>query len=440
MSISINERLEDGIATGRLLVGQLYYPGKQATHQTDRKKLGVSRVSQAGDPILYRPATDWEEIAICQFLEAFVYPDQSPPVIAFQYLSFLPDLYGKSFDRSCLTEAITAVAFARLANLQQANTDLSLRARKAYASALSLVNRSMSVPEQRKSDEVLATLCLLAKYELIAGDATDRLFQSHERGQAALIGERHHVEWLRSDVGVGLFRLVYIRHLLNCVATGERPSVNLGQNACELAFPEPCVRKLMGLTYRIAALRYNAAQLVCEFDSPNQTDQLAEDAVKLDAAMTELLRELPAGMRYYTIDDHAQGFDRGYSPPLINIFQDLQHASFWHVFFYGLLHVQQTLLQYASYPNTLSIADLRMRLLSNVDDICASVPYALNEDCSSAFITTKGGGAVAAHYLTWLLTAASSIQIVPAAQKEWMAGRLSYIGFAHGIKEALMHA
>lgn len=418
-------------------------PGKQPTNQIRQKPLRVDDLCREIDPVTYRPETDWQEVAICQFLEDFVYPDQSSPVIAFQYLSFLPALYNKNSARSCLTEAISAVAFARLANQNRAD-DLSLRARKAYANALSLVNKSMSVPEMRKSDHVLTSLCLLAKYELFSGDANIHVWQSHERGQAALICERD-PEWLRSDVGASLFRLVYIRHLLNCVAQSERPAIYLDQHSQDLAFPAPCLRNLMGLIDKIANLRYDAAtQLPQKFKHPKEACRLAEEAIKIDADITTLVKELPAEMEYYSIVNNlksAKGIGKGYVPKVINIFQDLQHASFWHVFFYARLHVLETLLQCSSFQLQFQSEELRTRLLKTVDDICASVPFALNEtNCHKAFITTKGGRAVAAHYLIWLLVAASSATGVPDAQREWISDRLAFIGFVHGIKEALAYA
>ena len=414
----------------------------QPTSHMRQKKLRVEHLRRKIDPIAYRPETDWEEVAICQFLEDFVYPKQSSPVVAFQYLSFLPDLYSRNSAHSCLTEAISAVALARLANQTRA-TDLSFRARKAYANALGLVNKSMSVPEMRKSDQLLTSLCLLAKYELLSGDANAHLWQSHDKGQAALICERD-AEWLRSDIGASLFRLVYIRHLLHCVAQSERPAIGLDRQSRDLAFPAPSLRKLMGLIGKIANLRCDAAtHLHQKFEDSEEKCRLAEEAVKIDAAMTTLIKELPADVNYNSIANNlesAEGAVKGYAPKMINIFQDLQHASFWHVFLYGRLHVLQILLQYSSFQLEFEPQELRARLLKTVDDICASVPFAMNENCHKAFITTEGGRAVAAHYLVWLLAAASSATGVPDAQKEWISGRLAYIGFEHGVKEALLHA
>ena len=128
-------------------------------------------------------------------------------------------------------------------------------------------------------------------------------------------------------------------------------------------------------------------------------------------------------------------------PNTINIFRDLQQASFWHVLFFARVHVLQTMLSFSRFQLKFAPAHLHSRLQSTVDCICSSVPYALSEkNCDKAFITTQEGRAVAAHYLVWMLATASSVAGVPNAQLEWISDRLTYIGYAHGIKTALMYA
>ncbi|KAK5744136.1 hypothetical protein LTR17_002166 [Elasticomyces elasticus] len=389
--------------------------GVQPTNKPRLKPLQLDSRNH-GDPLLYRPGTNSEEVAVCRFLENFVYPEQTSPVLAFQYLHFLPHLYSKNSAQSCLTEAVTAVALACLANQNRAPADLALRARKAYANALSLVRKSMSMSETRKDDRVLTSLCLLTKYEAVTGDADVQLGQAHDKGQAALVLERDD-EWLRSDVGISLFRLVYIRHLLNCVAQSQRPAIHPDEQSLELAFPAPNLH----------------------FE---ESCRLAQGAVKATSGLTTLMKELPAEMMYFSIANMTPSCTAaGYAPKRNNIFQDLQHASFWHVFFYGFIQALQVLLHYSSFQLNFTPEDLRKCLLKTVDDICASVPFVLNErEYDKAFLTTKSGGAVAAHYLIWLLSAAAGVPGVPDAQREWLSDRLIHIGHVHGIKDALVPA
>ena len=200
----------------------------------------------------------------------------------------------------------------------------------------------------------------------------------------------------------------------------------------------------MVLVQQIANLRYDAAMsLHHKFQDSDDACRIVQASMTIDADMTTLVNELPADMNYQTQVNHpipTKGVE-GYMPNTINIFRDLQQASFWHVLFFARVHVLQTILSFSRFQLEFAPADLHSRVQSTVDDICSSVPYALNEkNCDKAFITTQEGRAVAAHYLVWMLATASSVAGVPNAQLEWISDRLTYIGYAHGIKTALVYA
>lgn len=425
----------------------------QVSHEVIRQRAAqVGYLRKVCTPTAYRPTTDWEQTAICQFLASFVYLDQRTPVVAFQYFNFLPDLYGSSSTSSCMTEAIAAVALARLGNVNRA-VEIDARAKKAYANALGMVNKSIMDPKERKTDQILTTLCLLAKYELVTGQANDQLFQAHETGQAALIAERDQGEWLKTNVGINLFRLVYMRHLMTCIATSKAPAIELGPGSLELAYAgAPCMQALLGLIRRTADLRHETENhLYHECNSAADTYRLVKCALGVDAEMVALAEVVPLEMRYHTMVNRRDSADVRptdvWTPPAINIFRSLQHASFWHVYFYTHLHVLQSLLQLCTSHRSAFCPrkDLQARLLKVIDEICASIPDTLNERGSSgttngAFTTEKDGSAVAGHYLTWSLVVAKATPGVPPAQQQWMKGRLEWIGYSHGIGEALRRA
>lgn len=384
----------------------------------------------------YRPETDWEGQAIYNFMETFVYPERKSPENAFQYLNFLPSLYNKYSIRSCLTEAISAVSLALLAN-QTHSTTLSLRARKTYVNALTLVNTSMKEPLSQNSDHVLATLCLLTKYEIVCSsrDArSDDLWASHENGQAALIAQRG-VKQLQTEVGASLFRLVYIRQIMNCISKCEEPAIRLTSETWALAFPTPYLRRLMELITRIANLRYATAAPL----SAQEACSVAETAAQIDGDISMFIESLPVNLHYHTRPNALSATGIAYAPPQIHIFRDLQHASLWHVLWYAHIYLLQTLLQFSNYQLTHQPSTLRAHLKDTVDDICASV--LLNDaDCPQVFVADRGGKAVAAHYLIWVLAAASSVPDVSEAQQEWISGRLRTIGGVYGIRQALVFA
>ncbi len=114
-----------------------------------------------------RPAlsTDWEYLALSQFFDNFVSPHQATRINAFPYLDFLPTIYNRDAQNSPLNDVVLAVALAHFAN-QKSSQEIHLKARRLYARSLSSIIQSLKSPAAMASDEVLATLCLLTKYEV----------------------------------------------------------------------------------------------------------------------------------------------------------------------------------------------------------------------------------------------------------------------------------
>ena len=107
--------------------------------------------------------TDWHQQAICQFFHDYVIPVDSKGRGGF--LVFLPDLYQQNQGAHFLVEAVQAVSMASLAS-RKSMPHLMIRARRSYGKALALVNMALDHEEQKKSDELQASLLLLTKYEV----------------------------------------------------------------------------------------------------------------------------------------------------------------------------------------------------------------------------------------------------------------------------------
>ena len=106
--------------------------------------------------------TDWDQQAICLFFEDYVIPVEMGRG---GYLSFLPDLYRQHQDIAYLSKALHAVSMASLAN-RTSMSHLVVRARRSYGEALTLINVALNDERLAKSDELLASLMLLTKYEV----------------------------------------------------------------------------------------------------------------------------------------------------------------------------------------------------------------------------------------------------------------------------------
>ncbi|KAF2807425.1 uncharacterized protein BDZ99DRAFT_79853 [Mytilinidion resinicola] len=417
-------------------------------------------------------ATDWEDFALCKFFDDFVFPKENASGNAFRYLDFLPSIYKRDARQSHLTDAVLAVALVHFANQRRVD-GLNLRARRKYARSLNLVNRSLANPVEKGSDEVLATLCLLAKYEIISGDETG-LWRSHERGQAALINHRGKAQ-LQTEAGLGLFRLVWIRQQLNCIAQSaappERPTFNW-----DAAFPSPHLKHLMLLVSRLVLGRSQARELfadgyaaVAEEKTMEQL-QWSHEVHSINEDMLSFRQSLPLELHHWSISSceviHEAGRVREaaeYFPVHLNLFHNLHHASIWHIYTYCQIYLLQSLIQHtfplndchhdaqqqvqeASLTFTTTVLPdmcLHLRLQQAIDDVCASVPFLLGWSDDARFLNTAGRGrGIACHYIIWVLAAALSIREVPVpkAQWEWIRARLIEVGFLHGIRHALVFA
>ena len=106
--------------------------------------------------------TYWDQQAICQSFEDYVTQIEMGRG---GYLSFLPDLYRQHQDITYLSRALHAVSMASLAN-RTSMSHLVVRARRSYGEALTLINVALNDERLAKSDELLASLMLLTKYEV----------------------------------------------------------------------------------------------------------------------------------------------------------------------------------------------------------------------------------------------------------------------------------
>src|ERR1700677_4092321 len=100
-STSIVKKDEEDISIIKSHAMRVVHRGRRKTRPNEHKtkvscpKAGSAEVIvQQYDPFLYQPETDWEGLAVCQFMEDFVYPHLSTNS-AFQYLNFLPKLWNK---------------------------------------------------------------------------------------------------------------------------------------------------------------------------------------------------------------------------------------------------------------------------------------------------------------------------------------------------------
>ena len=111
-------------------------------------------------------SADWDTQAVYHFFDGFVVAEDLSRGQA-GYYEFLPDLYAESALDSYLLDAIKAAAFMYLAK-RSCLQSFGVQARRSYGKALMQASSNLDVPEEAKSDRMMATLFLLGIYEVIS--------------------------------------------------------------------------------------------------------------------------------------------------------------------------------------------------------------------------------------------------------------------------------
>ena len=105
-----------------------------------------------------------ESQAIPRFFSDYVHCGSSSGVPG-GHLHFLYELFNSDEITPCLSEALTATAYASLAN--QLNLEsLRVKARLVYGTSLTLVNQALGNASQAVKDATLGTVILLGLYEV----------------------------------------------------------------------------------------------------------------------------------------------------------------------------------------------------------------------------------------------------------------------------------
>ncbi|KAH8651020.1 hypothetical protein BX600DRAFT_441467 [Xylariales sp. PMI_506] len=144
-----------------------------------------------------------EDQAFCYFANRYAFvPTQ---FLDPGYLPVLKHVSHRKDAGRCLSYSLSAVSLAAFATRQNARKSI-VRARSAYATALKYTNEAIRKPHSCEDDELLASVILLALFEVFSSEDLTG-WCSHIYGAAAMLGARKTVR-SRSKFGEALFRVV----------------------------------------------------------------------------------------------------------------------------------------------------------------------------------------------------------------------------------------
>ncbi|KAF7526217.1 hypothetical protein G7054_g10848 [Neopestalotiopsis clavispora] len=189
-------------------------PGDSYVSERDRRKIRKQKsfadnprwkqkqaMQQAMKPIM----VGWplEDRAFCYFANRYAFaPSQ---YLDPGYLPVLKVVSQKKTMGPCLTTSLSAVSLAAFSTKLNARKTI-LKARSAYATALQLTNEAIQNPGSCKDDELLASVVLLALFEVFCSDSILG-WSSHIFGAAAMLGARGKVSF-RDKLVRALFRVI----------------------------------------------------------------------------------------------------------------------------------------------------------------------------------------------------------------------------------------
>ncbi|KAF2835727.1 hypothetical protein M501DRAFT_941481 [Patellaria atrata CBS 101060] len=415
-----------------------------------------AEVSNLGPEVLSSPPpltpfepvnADWDQYAIGYFFDNFVLPqhDDRPG-----QLDFLPELYNNHFDVVYFRNALISVSLASLGNVSSLADHLILRARKAYGNALQQLQEALNDAEEAKSDTVLASLILTSQFQIIMGEGENSQ-RPHSQGQMELLRMRGSDQF-STRVGISMFRMlsaeIHMREIDgNSTPTGGLPmDTSLFQgNSPPAVFAHllPEVNHLCSLAN--ALLRESSSLSVVQ----TSIFDVIKSLVTAHGKLQDWQQSTTGEWKYTRVPFPSEELDEGTGPiypQYLLLFEDFQTGGIWTGYWCAHIHLLRTVyscLALVPGKSTTQVAitegEIRSSLLKIVDDVCGAAPYFLGEINDKAVIHLGSEAkAVGAMYTTRALYFAGSSPFISSAQKEWVLERLLVIGYAKGIRQALL--
>lgn len=227
------------------------------------------------------PTASIDNHAFCYFHATFV-TGQSR---SFKYLEMI---YSSASTH--LSTSILAVGFASLSRAVR-SYDLEIRARKAYASALQLVNTALGTP-QATDDATLSTVMLLDQFEKIipSPNRSTSALTNHLNGASALMKMRGPGQF-QTRAGLEMFIHMSSHLLVSCM----QHEIPLPQDYLNLRTYATNFFDTMDISWRLSqvTVEYIAFRVAIKEGRLFDPETIIRATCKMDAQMDALLKDVP---------------------------------------------------------------------------------------------------------------------------------------------------
>ncbi|KAF2200460.1 hypothetical protein GQ43DRAFT_373758 [Delitschia confertaspora ATCC 74209] len=376
------------------------------------------------------------------------------------YLELLVPLYNRASSSSSLHLATTAVALAAC-GLYPGRQPLLREAASTYGKALRRVNEDLADPVMSKADETVLAILLFSLYETVSSPNKDSMmaWANHVDGAVALTKSRGD-EQFKNPMSYAVFRAVRTMMITSCVQRSKPvesfPSRHGWIGDVEQQHEENVANRLTLICIDLPAIRVRATTL---HNHPPRTEALIDEARSLiefarmvDENLLIWSRTLSSDWQYqtatmvYNIPDDLHVSPEWPGPQ--HVYESMHIASIINDYRVCRIFCQSVIIACSTWLNP---SEINPKITEDyikstyiiqqmVDDIAACVPYHMNSDMH---VTSQQLGqdrtaaeALGGYFLVWPLYVAANAEGVSQMQKDWLQGRLFYIGMTFGLTSA----
>ncbi|KAK0669752.1 hypothetical protein QBC41DRAFT_101797 [Cercophora samala] len=418
-----------------------------------------------------------EDLATCHFLSNFVLVPQQEQHSARGYNHFLLPLlqqYSNGTNKEEITHlkhAFNACALASLGERYGApgpgrghgrmttgkeKETLLRKGAEEYTLALMATNAALRDPVRCKEDGTLAAVLLLGMFENItARPNTGSAWGSHVEGAVQLVKARGKKQ-LKTNLGLQLFIVVRSQLIIHNLITATPPTMGVSWWVNEDTNSDPTATASERLNLLTAELRsevygFFSSPLSLSSSSPSAIAAIKEflaRAQALDAEAVEWFATLPPSWQIEYIPYSSSGNENIF-PGVVHVYPDMWTAAILNlaratrmVLMSIIVRCVAFLVRPGDYRTTPEYAFAARTASNVVGDIIASIPFHLGhlpprkDKNGKPMENSLTGRGLGGYFLTWPLACVVSHDHVTNSQREYVRGRLKYIGDELGIKYA----
>lgn len=427
---------------GQCLRAQITCPGYHDPKTLvfrDQTETVIQKSRKRGKPSIPAAITiPVEEQAKHMFISQYVFG--SSPL-----LDYMPTFYPSGLKDVHLDETIRAVGLAFFSN-EVFSPSVLQTARKKYGHALLLTNKALQSPQSVTKDTMLLTVLLLDLFEnLVIKDEYSSLEPEtkHIDGAIALI-KLHRKDQFHNAIRLRMFQQLSTNFLIRCLQREvEVPSdfISLRTYAAKFVDTNDFKWRFSDLMIRYARLRSAIRVGDCS------DVQVIQVAMQMDGELLDICTNMPPESNFSiaNVSVPVQSANLLWEP--VHVYPSHNIRRIWNTIRLARILLNEVIQEYNQrlFGTESSSPDLNPRiqghgslptLQSLLADICASVPQ--HTERSMKHLTRTPSSRAGAHTLIFPLYIAASSPFCPNTMRDWILGRLRFIGSSLCIPQAIM--